>query len=188
MNNLTVSINRAEITPSDPEPDPFPDPTPQTQELIVSIQHSKRAFPPGEHVIPPVESGGHQIELNGEEGVVAEGSNVEEQPTPVIETEGTSVGQVGEVLRDESEREPAIPTPPCEMNSNQVDLVEQEKDEIAPTSLTEEVQPSSSVHLSPSKDVQLSSPSPVQPPPTLELQPSPSSEEGHPSSSAQPPR
>lgn len=62
MNNLTVSINRAEMVPSDTEIDS--DPANQTRELIVSIQRSKRSVQLLEE--PSNDTGGQQIELNGE--------------------------------------------------------------------------------------------------------------------------
>ena len=201
MKNLTVSINRAEIPPS--TPDSEPDPVIQTEELIVSIQHSKRALRPDDRIPaePPDDSSGQQMELNGEEG-----EREVLKPVPAVDVSDTggattealnsSHGEVGGALRDEPERDqPVNPTSIADsnqgMNQQAAPLenlghVSTCEDVPSSSPSAEVVQPSiSSPQFAVADDQQPSSSSSLQPsgPPSVEL--SSLTEEIQPSSYAQ---
>ena len=179
MKNLTVSINRAEMVPSDPEIDP--DPANQTQELIVSIQRSKRAVQLVEE--SSNDTGGQQIELNGE----GRDKPILEQPSTAedISVVGTAIGsshEIGQVADDEPEGD-QLPTSESDYSNQHAE--EKEPEDVVhmqqPISLPHDFPPVDTNRASPSISEQVQftnlSPGSTQLPPPLadDLQPSSSS-------------
>ena len=179
MNDLTVSINRAEMVPSDVEIDS--DHANQTQELIVSIQRSKQAI---QHVEGSLnDTGGQQIELNGE-GNKLEPSAVDLVATSAdISAVDTPPGadEVHQVANDEPKQD-ELPTSEADSNQHAEEKEPEDVHMQQPISSPPDCLPTDTDNTRPSpstsEQVEITnlSPGSSQPPPPVDdLQPSSSS-------------